>query len=64
MRSLLPGGQSSDGHGDIPFFGYPIYAEIAFHLEVKGRDKFTTTIVGGSFGLLAVDPRIMPVRRG
>jgi hypothetical protein len=39
-------------------FGYPIYAEIAFRVEVKDR-KFTTTIVGGSLGLLAVDQRIM-----
>jgi hypothetical protein len=39
-------------------FGYPIYAEIAFQVEVKGG-KFTTSIVGGNLGLLAVDPRIM-----
>jgi hypothetical protein len=39
-------------------FGYPIYAEMAFRAEVKDR-KFITTVVGGSFGLLAVDPRIM-----
>jgi len=39
-------------------FGYPIYTEIAFHVEVKAG-KFTTAIVGGNLGLLAVDPRLM-----
>jgi hypothetical protein len=39
-------------------FGYPIYAEIAFHVEVKGG-KFTTSIVSGNLGRLALDPRIL-----
>jgi hypothetical protein len=39
-------------------FGYPIYAEIAFHVEMK-EGKFTTSIVAGNLGLLAVDPRLM-----
>jgi len=39
-------------------FGYPIYADIAFRVEMKGG-KFATSIVGGHLGLLAVDPRIL-----
>jgi len=38
--------------------GYPIFTEIFIHPEVKGG-KFTTTIVGGNLGRLAIDPRLM-----
>jgi len=39
-------------------FGYPIYAGIAFQVEIKGG-KFTTSIIRGNLGRLAVDPRIL-----
>jgi hypothetical protein len=44
-------------------FGYPIYMEIAFHVEIKAG-KFTTSIVAGSLGRLAVDPRILRLPYG
>ena len=39
-------------------FGLPLFSCIEYRLEVKGG-KFTPTIVGGAFGKLAVDPRLM-----
>jgi hypothetical protein len=44
-------------------FGYPIHAGIDFHVEVIGG-KFTTSIVGGNLGRLAVDPRILRLPYG
>jgi len=44
-------------------FGYPIYAEIAFRVEVKAG-KFTTSVVSGNLGLLAVDPRLLSLPYG
>jgi hypothetical protein len=39
-------------------FGYPIYAEVDFRVEIKDG-KFSTPIIGGNLGLLSIDPRIM-----
>ncbi len=39
-------------------WGYPLYSGVDYHIEVKDG-KFTSTVVGGNFGRLAVDPQIM-----
>jgi len=39
-------------------FGYPTFSRIDYKLEVKDG-KFIPTVVGGSFGKLAVDPQLM-----
>lgn len=39
-------------------WGYSVFSGIAYKLEVKGG-KFTPTVVGGNFGRLEVDARIM-----
>jgi hypothetical protein len=44
-------------------FGYPVYAEIAYRVEVKAG-KFSTLIVGGNLGLLQLDPRILRLPYG
>ena len=44
-------------------FGYPIHAEISFLVEVKAG-KFTTSIVAGNLGRLAVDPRLLRLPYG
>ena len=44
-------------------FGYPVYTEISFHVEVKAG-KFTTSVVSGNLGLLPVDPRILRLPYG
>jgi hypothetical protein len=38
--------------------GYPTFSRIDYRLEVK-NGKFTTTVVGGGFGKLAIDPQLM-----
>jgi hypothetical protein len=44
-------------------FGYPIYAGIDFQVEMKGG-KFTTSIIRGNLGRLAVDPHILQLPYG
>lgn len=39
-------------------WGYPVFSGIARKIEMKDG-KFTTTIVGGNFGRLEIDPRAM-----
>jgi len=39
-------------------WGYSVYSGVEYRLEVKDG-KFTSTVVGGNFGRLAVDPQIM-----
>ena len=39
-------------------WGYPVFAGIAYKLEINGG-TFTPAIVGGNFGRLPVDPQVM-----
>jgi hypothetical protein len=39
-------------------WGYPVFSGVAHKLEIK-NGKFSAVIVGGNFGRLQVDPRIM-----
>ena len=39
-------------------WGYPVYSGVEYRLEVKDG-KFTSTVVGGNFGRLSVDPQLM-----
>jgi hypothetical protein len=54
--NLLPGVVRTSAQYSM--WGYPFYAGISHHLEVKAG-KFTPTLIGGNFGRLQVHPEIM-----
>lgn len=45
-------------NSEMSIWGYPVYSGVHYRLDVKDG-KFEATIVGGNFGRLSVDPRLM-----
>lgn len=54
--NLTPGVLRINSENSV--FGYSVYSGVHYALDVKDG-KFVTTIVGGNFGRLSVDPRLM-----
>lgn len=54
--TLRPGVMKITSENSV--WGYPVFAGVDYTMEVKDG-KFVTTVVGGNFGRLAIDPQLM-----
>ena len=54
--NLTPGSLRINSENSL--VGYPVYSGVTYRVEVKDG-KFLSTVIGGNFGRLAVDPQLM-----